>query len=98
MSGLRVLVVAKAPVPGQVKTRLGIEIGMTEAAEIAAASLLDTLAACRDAVGPDACHLALAGDLADAVRRDELAEASGRLDGSTADRGRLRSAADAGPP
>ena len=40
---------------------------------MAAASLLDTLAACREAVGADACHLALAGDLADAVRREELA-------------------------
>lgn len=66
------LVVAKAPVAGLVKTRLGADIGMAAAAEIAAASLLDTLAACCDAVGPQHCHLSLAGELADAVRGDEL--------------------------
>ena len=69
----RMLVVAKAPVAGQVKTRLGAEIGMDAAAEIAAAALVDTLRACVAAVGPDGCHLALDGDLADAVRADELA-------------------------
>lgn len=64
----RGLVVAKAPVAGQVKTRLGAEIGLDVAAEVAAASLLDTLAACTAAFGPGGCHLALAGDLAGAVR------------------------------
>jgi len=68
----RALVVAKAPVPGRVKTRLGEHIGMAEAADVAAASLLDTVLACRDAFGPDECLLALEGDLADAVRGDEL--------------------------
>jgi len=68
----RALVVAKAPVPGRVKTRLGAHIGMAEAADVAAASLVDTLLACRDAFGPDDCLLALDGDLADAVRGDEL--------------------------
>ncbi|MBB6629574.1 DUF2064 domain-containing protein [Nocardioides sp. KIGAM211] len=66
------LVVAKAPVPGRVKTRLGADIGMDEAAGIAAAALVDTLAACRDAVGAEQCTLSLDGDLADAVRGDEL--------------------------
>ena len=33
-----VLVVAKAPEPGRVKTRLGAEVGMVRAAELAAAS------------------------------------------------------------
>lgn len=69
----RMLVVAKAPVAGQVKTRLGAEIGMATAAELAAAALVDTLRACLAAVGPGSCHLALAGDLTDAVRADELA-------------------------
>jgi glycosyltransferase A (GT-A) superfamily protein (DUF2064 family) len=70
-----VLVVAKAPVAGRVKTRLGAAIGMAAAAEVAAASLLDSLLACRAAVGPGRCHLALSGDLAHAVRRDDLADA-----------------------
>ena len=69
---VRALVVAKAPVPGQVKTRLGAEIGMGEAAEVAAASLLDTLAACTAAFGPARCCLALSGDLTDAVRGDSV--------------------------
>lgn len=67
---MRALVVAKAPVPGRVKTRLGVEVGMRAAAELAAAALLDTLAACRSAFTD--CHLALDGDLGDAVRSDEL--------------------------
>jgi glycosyltransferase A (GT-A) superfamily protein (DUF2064 family) len=72
----RVLVVAKAPVAGRVKTRLGAEIGMATAADIAAAALLDTMVACRNAFGPDACLLALSGDFADAVRGDELLHAA----------------------
>lgn len=66
---MRALVVAKAPVPGRVKTRLGAHVGMQAAAELAAAALLDTLAACRSAF--DECHLAIDGDL-DAVRSDAL--------------------------
>ena len=57
------LVVAKAPVPGQVKTRLGRAVGMAYAAQLAAAALLDTLELCAKAFGPGQCHLALAGDL-----------------------------------
>lgn len=69
------LVVAKAPVPGRVKTRLGAEIGMPAAAALAAAALLDTLAACREAVGPGQCHLALDGSLTGAVHGDRIAAA-----------------------
>jgi glycosyltransferase A (GT-A) superfamily protein (DUF2064 family) len=58
---MRALVVAKAPVAGRVKTRLGAVIGMEAAARVAAAALLDTLVACRSAF--DECHLALDGDL-----------------------------------
>ncbi len=76
----RALVVAKAPVPGTVKTRLGADVGMQVAAEVAAAALIDTLQACREAFGPDRCLLALAGDLDEAERRHELHEA---LDGWT---------------
>jgi rSAM/selenodomain-associated transferase 1 len=70
-----VLVVAKAPEPGLVKTRLGAEIGMDRAADVAAAALLDTLAAAVEAVGSRRCHLSLAGDLDRAVRGRELREA-----------------------
>ena len=65
-----VLVMAKAPVPGEVKTRLGADIGAGAAAEIAAAAVLDTLDVCRAVF--DDCHLALAGDLAWAVQRQAL--------------------------
>jgi len=67
---MRALVVAKAPVPGRVKTRLGAHVGMEAAALLAAAALLDTLAACRAAFAE--CHLALDGDLDAAVRSDAL--------------------------
>ncbi|GAA1520623.1 TIGR04282 family arsenosugar biosynthesis glycosyltransferase [Nocardioides humi] len=62
-----VLVLAKAPVAGRVKTRLAADIGVAAAARVAAASLLDTLAVCTSAVGPGRCRLALEGDLAEAV-------------------------------
>jgi glycosyltransferase A (GT-A) superfamily protein (DUF2064 family) len=68
----RVLVVAKAPVPGAVKTRLGADIGLAAAAEVAAAALLDTLRACAAAFPTARRHLALAGDLGPAVRGAEI--------------------------
>jgi uncharacterized protein len=71
----RALVVAKAPVAGRVKTRLGVDVGSAAAADLAAAALLDTLAACRAAFGTGGCLLALDGDLADAVRGAEIARA-----------------------
>ena len=70
-----VLVVAKAPVPGLAKTRLGHRIGMTTAADLAAAALLDTLDACVEAFGPGHRHVAMTGDFSVAVRRDELDDA-----------------------
>jgi uncharacterized protein len=66
VSVTHVLVVAKAPVAGQVKTRLGRDVGMAYAAELAAAALLDTLELCAAAFEPGQCHLALDGDLAKA--------------------------------
>ncbi len=69
----QVLVVAKAPVPGVAKTRLGATIGMDVAAELAAAALLDTLRTCVAAVGVDRCRLALEGDLSMATYADRLA-------------------------
>jgi len=69
---MRALVVAKAPVAGRVKTRLGAVIGMEAAARVAAAALLDTLAACRAAF--DECHLAIDGELRGACAEDALRE------------------------
>lgn len=66
----RALVVAKSPVPGRVKTRLGAVVGMELAAELAAAALLDTVSACAAAF--EECHLALDGDLGESVRAAEL--------------------------
>lgn len=65
-----VLVVAKAPRPGQVKTRLAAATGDLLAAELAAAALLDTLEVCASTFTNRL--LAVAGDLAAAVRGDEL--------------------------
>jgi glycosyltransferase A (GT-A) superfamily protein (DUF2064 family) len=70
-----VLVVAKAPVPGQAKTRLGDVIGHLESADLAAAALLDTIEACSTFAGDRRCHLALGGELGDACRGDEIQEA-----------------------
>ncbi len=72
-----VLVTAKAPVPGQAKTRLAAGVGSDAAAALAAAALLDTLDACEGAFGPGRRHLALAGDLGRAARGSELAERLG---------------------
>lgn len=77
-AGMTVLLVAKAPVAGQVKTRLAARIGAERAAGVAAAALLDTLEACRAAGA--AGHLSLAGELRDAVDGDAISAA---LDGWT---------------
>ena len=72
MTGPTLLLVAKAPVPGLVKTRLAADVGEATATAVAAAALLDTIETCTLAVGPDRCRLALSGDLADGVRADEI--------------------------
>lgn len=69
-----VLVVAKAPVPGRVKTRLARDLGDEAAADLAGAALLDTLAACSTAFG-SRCHLALAGEVGEGARAPEVAAA-----------------------
>lgn len=79
-SQVGVLIMAKAPVAGQVKTRLGTAIGPVPAAQLAAAALLDTLNACEGAFGPGRRVLAMAGDLSSAER---AAEVSTRLDNWT---------------
>ena len=68
----RGLVVAKAPVAGQVKTRLGADVGLEVAARLAAAALLDTLDAFEVAFGPGQRHVALTGDLAAAEQGAEI--------------------------
>ena len=66
------LVLAKAPVPGRVKTRLGADVDLDTAADLAAAALLDTLALVREAFPDTEPVLALHGDLADGCRFGEL--------------------------
>ena len=80
MTRTRCLLVAKAPVPGRAKTRLGATIGHDAAAELAAASFLDSVEACTEAFGAGGCVLALSGDLRSGVRGDEIVAA---LDGWT---------------
>lgn len=65
-----VLVVAKMPVPGEAKTRLAEHLGPESAADLAAAALLDTLAAVADAGMPHVT--ACTGDLGRATRRREV--------------------------
>lgn len=68
-----VLVVAKAPVAGRAKTRLGAEVGMAAAARLAAAALLDTLDAAATYAAPQHRHVALAGDLGEVAAPDAAA-------------------------
>jgi rSAM/selenodomain-associated transferase 1 len=75
---LALVVLAKAPVPGAVKTRLCPPATPQQAAEIAAAALLDTLDAVR-AVPGGRVVVALAGRRRSAVRGAELAAALGGL-------------------
>ncbi|HEX6347592.1 TIGR04282 family arsenosugar biosynthesis glycosyltransferase [Umezawaea sp.] len=66
-----VLVVAKAPVPGLAKTRLSPAVPPAQAADIAAASLLDTLDAVLATPGVVPV-VALTGDLTKAERSREI--------------------------
>lgn len=72
---LRVLVMAKAPVPGRAKTRLAAAVGDDAAARLATAALLDTLAAATSTVGAAHCALALAGDLGETEHEAEIRQA-----------------------
>ncbi|MEU7614445.1 DUF2064 domain-containing protein [Micromonospora sp. NPDC049204] len=71
------LVMAKAPVPGSVKTRLCPPASHVQAARIAAAALLDSLDTVRATPGVTPV-LALSGRLADA---EEAAELTAAIDG-----------------
>ena len=81
MAGLQLLVLAKAPVPGQVKTRLCPPFSPRQAARLAAAALADVLDAVRAA--PAARRvLILDGDpgLVDFRGLDVLPQVAGPLD------------------
>lgn len=67
------LIMAKSPVPGQVKTRLCPPLSAEEAADVAAASLLDTLDAALSTPGAVPV-VALAGVVRRGDVRDALAE------------------------
>ncbi|TQF68466.1 DUF2064 domain-containing protein [Rhodococcus spelaei] len=72
MTRCALLVVSKAPVPGQAKTRLSPALSPGDAAELASASLRDTLQAVRAA--PVATRIvALTGDLGAARHGAEIA-------------------------
>jgi glycosyltransferase A (GT-A) superfamily protein (DUF2064 family) len=71
MIPVAVLVVAKAPVPGQAKTRLAASLGDRAAADIAAAALLDTLDAVAEAPVAERV-VALTGSLDDACASAEI--------------------------
>ncbi|MEV5649495.1 DUF2064 domain-containing protein [Nocardia sp. NPDC052254] len=73
------LVVAKAPVAGFAKTRLTPPLSPAEAADLAAAALLDTLSAVR-ASGAARRVVAWTGELDIACRAHEIASALGDFD------------------
>jgi glycosyltransferase A (GT-A) superfamily protein (DUF2064 family) len=75
----RILITAKAPIPGFAKTRLAASIGPDRAADVAAAALLDTLQAAA-AVPAAGRFVALTGDLSQAARGAQIRAA---LDGWT---------------
>jgi glycosyltransferase A (GT-A) superfamily protein (DUF2064 family) len=70
MTAPTLLVVAKAPVPGEAKTRIARTIGDEAAADLAAAALLDTLATATAVGWP--VVVAMTGDLSRAARADEI--------------------------
>jgi len=73
MTAPTVLIVARAPVPGEAKTRLAAAVGDDAAALVAAAALRDTIDAA-ESTGWPVC-VALTGDLARAPMAAELSSA-----------------------
>ena len=78
MIPVTLVVIAKAPVAGQAKTRLAVSVGDTAAADIAAATLLDTLDAV-DATPVRDRVVALTGDLDQASHGAEIRSRLGTL-------------------
>lgn len=66
------LIMVKAPVPGQAKTRLAAHVGPDRAADLAAAALLDTLDLVEATFPGQRPVVALTGSLDRAARRDEV--------------------------
>ena len=75
MSAATVLVMAKAPVAGRVKTRLAATVGHQHAAELAHAALVDTLAACELVFPRGRRVVALAGEVSESVAPGALQDA-----------------------
>lgn len=73
MTAPTVLIVARAPVPGEAKTRLAAHVGDEAAARLAGAALLDTIGAAAS-TGWSVC-VAITGDLAAAPMCSEIAVA-----------------------
>lgn len=73
MTGPVILVLAKAPEPGRVKTRLCPPLTPEQAADLAAAALLDSIAAAAGVPGARPV-VVMTGMLRLAARRDEIAE------------------------
>ena len=78
MIPVTLVVIAKAPVAGEAKTRLAVTVGEEAAADIAAATLLDTLDAV-DATPVQARVVALTGDLDQASGGTEIRSRLGDL-------------------
>lgn len=72
------LIVARAPVPGESKTRLAAVVGADAAADLAAAALLDTLGVLCSTFAT--VHVSLTGDLSSAARGRELRDALARCE------------------
>lgn len=70
------LIVARAPVAGQAKSRLAATVGDEPAAQMAAAALLDTLETLEELAWP--LVIAMTGDLDDAAQSRELAAVCAR--------------------
>lgn len=75
MSAATVLVMAKAPVAGRVKTRLAATVGHRHAAELAHAALVDTLTVCELVFPRGRRVVALAGEVSESVAPGALQDA-----------------------
>jgi glycosyltransferase A (GT-A) superfamily protein (DUF2064 family) len=67
-----IVLIAKAPIAGSVKTRIAADVGDEQAARLAAASMLDTMDAVEDWAAPPRRLAFLAGDLSVAAGGDEI--------------------------